>query len=202
MGGFSVCRGYFGWGKGGEHGFDLGRLKLGRVEEGEGDFRVSGAEHVANEDAELGDGFCEVGREGVAFAQEEKVLFGGGAEGGSCVGDVGGAAGGRAVWGVEADRAEGDGDGVKVAVEDFEQDRVQIREVAADGGGAEAHGRSEAGHCKAGSAMRGHERGGGGEDTILCLELARGDAWAGAWEVVGLSAEDADGDGHVAKIGI
>jgi len=163
---------------------------------------VTGAEHVANEDAELGDGFCEVGREGVAFAQEEKVLFGGGAEGGSCVGDVGGAAGGGPVRGVEADRAEGDGDGVKVAVEDFEQDRVQIREVAADGGGAEAHGGGECGHGEAGSTMGGHERGGCGEDAVLCLELARGEAGAGAWKVVGLGAEDSDGDGHVVKIGI
>ena len=72
------------------------------------------AEHVADEGAELGDGFGEVGGQVVTVAQEEEVLLGGGAEGGSCVGDVGGAAGGGAVWGVEADGAEGHGDGVEV----------------------------------------------------------------------------------------
>ena len=153
---------------------------------------------MANLFAEVFERFREVGREGVAVAQQELVALRGDAIRPG-VGGIGGAACGRAVGRVPADIAEGFGDGVQMAPQDFGEDAVRINEVAADGGGRHAQCDGEAGHGDAGAAEGGHEVGGGFEDVVFARLFLGGEPAPGAGQVVDFGAEAAGGDGYMGK---
>ena len=147
--------------------------------------------------AEVLDVVEEVGREGVAFADEEGVGFGGGAaEAVAGEGDVGGASGGLAVRVLAGDFAEGAGDGAEVAGDELGEDGVEIGEMAADGGRREAHGDGQTAKGEVCAAETEHEGAGGVEDAVFAVELAGGEDGARVGEIVGVGAEGADGDWH------
>ena len=135
------------------------------------------------------DGVGQVWGEGEAVLEQEGLGWGGGAPGGSGGGDVGGAAGGGWVRRGVGDLADGAGDGLQVAVDDFGEDAVQADEVALDGLAGHADGEGEVGQSEGGAAVAGHEHGGSGDDAVPTVQLTRGEVGAVAGEVVGLGSE-------------
>ncbi len=169
------------------------------VEQSQRDIGALAGEQGAQGEAELFDRDCEVGRQGMAFAHQqavgilEVVVFG------AAGGEVGFQPGVGLVVQMRGGGGHGGRDGLQMADQDFGQQRMHVREVAADGAGCEAHGVRERAQGERHAAMRGHQRGAGGQDAGFLRELSGGEVGAvGAGQAVGLVAKDA-GEEHWAE---
>ncbi len=155
-------RGFGGFGRLGVAGAGFGQgqetvdqigVDAGRIQEGQGgvDERRRG-EHGAERAAKGLDAGLGVGRQQVAVAQKQQMQVGGSAVPGPGGGEIGAAAGGRV--GRLAERAE---QGEKVALDEVEQDAVDVAGEPQDSFDPVMDGRGEAGDRDVVGAMVGEE---------------------------------------------
>ncbi len=175
------CRfrlGFGGWL--GEQEFDFVQGDAGIVEEIQRAGGVFRAERVAETASYLLDGGEQVGREVVAFEDEDGVFLGQAAEATPGVGVVGGAA----FLGNFGHGAEGAGQALEMDVEDFRQEAVQIEEVELDAVARHPAGFRQRAHGDASSAQgrEGCDR--GLEDEAPHLFLTGGEDRAEAGNVL------------------
>jgi hypothetical protein len=159
-------------------------------------------EHVAELEPQVLDRLEKVTRQAVAFPQQQQVALRGSAVRRAAGGQVSAAAGGPG--GVPlADRfTDGRGQRGQMAVENFRQQRVQVREVAAHGGRGHAQGQRKVSHGDAGPAEPGKQRNAGGDNPLLLLPLLVREPVAGARQIVGMGAEEAGRDDvHGRRVG-
>ena len=136
----------------------------------------------------------------VAVADEQKVTFGEAAEGGARGAQIGGAQCCLAIRCVPGHLAQRFGEALQVTLQDAPEQCVQIREVAADGGGAVAEGEGKGSHGNGVPAVPRHEHLAKIDDAVARGEIARcgrGRIAVGAGCVV---AEDAGWDVHRGRL--
>ena len=183
-------------GAGGEDGVYVGQAHGGHVEQVEHGLGVVVGEEGGEVGADILDA-VEIGLgEEVAVPDEEEVGLGQAAECCAGVGEVGAPAGGVFVVGAWGERAHDCREGQQVAVEDVDEQAVEVDEMAADGGGREAHGLGEGGHGEAAGAELGEEGAAGGDDVFVAVLLTRVEARLEAGDFVDAVAEGAGGWFH------